>query len=78
MTFTATVVASTPGAGEVTGTLAFKDGSKGIGFVQLSKGKATFTTSQLTAGTHTMTASYWGNGFFNPQISSSVTVRVGP
>ena len=78
VTFTATVVASVPGSGEVTGTVAFKDGPKGIGFIHLSKGKATFTTSQLTAGTHTMTASYWGNGFFNPQISSPVTVRLVP
>lgn len=78
VTFTATVMASVPGAGEVTGTVAFKDGSKGIGFVHLSKGKATFTTSQLTAGTHTMAVSYWGNGFFNPQISSPVTVRLAP
>jgi hypothetical protein len=78
VTFSATVLASVPGAGEVTGTVAFKDGSKGIGFVPLSKGKVTFTTSKLTTGTHTMSASYWGNGFFNPQISSPVSVRMGP
>ncbi len=78
VTFTATVAASVPGAPVPTGTVAFKDGPKGIGFVHLANGKATFTTSSLSAGTHTMTLSYWETPAFNPHVSSPITEIVVP
>jgi len=78
ITFTATVQASISGAGTPTGTVAFKDGTKTIALVQLSNGKAVFTTSQLSLGTHTITATYFGNGNFNPQVSAPVKETIGP
>ena len=76
VTFTATLTGSVPGAGRPSGTIAFKDGAKGIGFVKVIDGKATFTTSSLSKGSHVITASYWGNGFFNPHVSKSVSETV--
>jgi hypothetical protein len=76
VTFTATLTASVPGAGQPTGTIAFKNGPTGIGFVRVVNGRATFTTSGLSKGTHVLTASYWGNGFFNPHVSKPVSVTV--
>jgi len=73
VTFTATLTASVPGVGKPSGTIAFKDGAKGIGFVKVMNGKATFTTSSLSKGSHVMTASYWGNGFFNPHVSKPIS-----
>jgi hypothetical protein len=76
VTFTATLTGSVPGAGRPSGTIAFKDGAKDIGFVKVIDGKATFTTSSLSKGSHVITASYWGNGFFNPHVSKSVSETV--
>jgi hypothetical protein len=78
ITFTATIRASVPGAGTPTGTVAFKDGAKNFGFVHLNHGQAVFTTTNLSPGTHTITASYWGDGFFNPHVSSAVTEKIQP
>jgi hypothetical protein len=78
ITFTATVAASVPGVPVPTGTVAIKDGAKGIGFVHLSNGKVTFTTSSLGVGTHTMTASYWETSSFSPHVSSPITIQITP
>jgi hypothetical protein len=78
VTFTATIRSSVPGAGTPTGTIAFKDGARGFGFVHLNHGQAVFTTSHLSQGTHTITASYWGGGIFNPHISPAVTEKILP
>jgi hypothetical protein len=78
ITFTATIHNSVPGAGTPGGTVAFKDGAKNFGFVHLNHGQAVFTTTNLSPGTHTITASYWGDGFFNPHVSSAVTEKIQP
>jgi hypothetical protein len=78
VTFTATVAAGAPGAGVPRGTLAFKDGSRAIGIVHLNDGRAVFSTAHLSKGKHTITASYWGDGFFNPHISSPVIEMIAP
>ncbi len=58
VTFTATVTGSTP-----TGRVAFYDGLTQIGSVALNGSfQASFTTSLLTGGTHTITAVYGGDG----------------
>jgi Bacterial Ig-like domain (group 3)/FG-GAP-like repeat len=77
-TFTVTVTPSVAGMPVVTGTVALKDGSSGIAFAHLSNGKATFTTTALSPGTHTMTASYWETTSYNPHVSAPVTVTVLP
>ena len=76
VTFTLTLSASVAGAGRPEGTVAFKDNGKTVSIARLSGGKAEFTTTKLSAGTHHISASYWGNADFNPHVSSSVSIRV--
>jgi hypothetical protein len=76
VTFTATLSASLLGSGEPGGTVVFQDGTKSMGTAQLANGKAMFATASLSHGTHGVTASYLGNGAFNPHVSGSITVKV--
>jgi hypothetical protein len=65
VTFTATVVAGAPGSGTPTGTLSFTEGNATLASgVTIAGSTATFSTSSLTAGTHTVTASYSGDSNF--------------
>jgi YVTN family beta-propeller protein len=69
VTFTATVAAAPPGAGTPTGTVAFTvDGTPVGSFAISGSGQATLSTSSLSAGSHTITATYSGDGNF---LSSS-------
>jgi hypothetical protein len=80
VTFTATVTPTPPGAGAPTGTVTFTvDGNPGSP-VALGGNQASFTTSSLTAGTHTVTATYSGDGNFNGSTSNTLTqvVSVAP
>jgi hypothetical protein len=77
VTFTATVTANTPGSGTPTGTVTFMDGNKVLGTVTLnSQGTATFTTSNLSKGTHKITVVYNGDADFltstSPVLSQAV------
>ena len=78
VTFTATVTSS---AGTPSGAVQFKDNGTGLGApVALNAGgMAAFTTSALTAGTHTITAEYTdASGNFNPSTGSlSQAVQAG-
>ena len=69
-TFTATVSAVAPGVGTPTGTVTFLDAGSPLGTGTLSGGIATFTTSALAVGSHTITASYGGDGNFNGNTGS--------
>ena len=74
VTFTATV--SPQYSGVPTGTVTFKDGSNTIGTGTLNgSGIATYTTSALGAGSHSITASYAGDGNFTGN-SGSMTQSV--
>jgi hypothetical protein len=70
VTFTATVHPAF--GGSPTGTVTFKDGSVALGSVavNISTHQAAFTTSTLASGTHSITASYGGDGNFNPSTSA--------
>ena len=74
VTLTATVSVNSPGAGTPTGTITFKDGSTTLGTAALSTTNgvtsATFTTATFAVGTHSITASYSGDG---NDLSSSGT-----
>lgn len=59
VTFTATVVPQF--SGTVKGTVTFYDGTTELRAVSLSRGEAKYKTSKLTAGTHSITATYNGN-----------------
>jgi hypothetical protein len=74
VTFTATTSVVGPGAGTPTGTVIFYDGSTSMGqgtLTAASNGIATASFSLLSAGTHTIKASYGGDSNF---INSSGTL----
>lgn len=73
VTFTATVAAVAPGSGTPTGDVTFSDEGTALATVPLdANGQATFTTSTLTVGTHSITASYAGETRFNPSQSATL------
>jgi hypothetical protein len=77
MTFTATVTATTPGSGTPTGTVTFKDGQTTLGTRTLNGlGVATYTTTSLSRGTHSITAIYGGNSNYNGSTSPALSQRV--
>lgn len=77
VTFTATVSAPTAGAGTPTGTATFSDGATVLGSATLNAvGQAMFTTSSLTAGTHSITAAYGGDGTFNGIASAPLAQTI--
>ena len=80
VTFTATVT-GTSGTPAPTGTVTFKDGSTTLGTGTLNgSGVATFASTSLAVGQHSVTASYAGDTSNIPSVSSavSVTVTAGP
>jgi hypothetical protein len=76
VTFTATLTASgtTP-----SGAVTFLDGTTTLTTVTPSGGVATYTTTALTAGAHSITASFAGSTYYNPTTSSVLaqTVNAG-
>jgi len=75
VTFTATVVDSTPmSTATPTGTVNFYDGANLIGNGALNaSGVATFSTSTLAVGSHSITAQYVGDANFTGSTSSAIT-----
>jgi len=73
VTLTAVVTPST-----ATGKVTFLDGSTTLGTANLSGGTATFTIATLTAGGHSLTASYGGDANNAPSTSTAVTQTVNP
>jgi hypothetical protein len=73
VTFTATVSSS---AATPTGSISFFDGLTLLVSVPLAQGMATYTTSGLAIGTHTITASYSGDTNFAALTSSAVAQLV--
>jgi hypothetical protein len=61
VTFTAVVIVTAPGGGTPTGQVQFFDNGVLIGTKSLSGGTATLTKSNLTAGSHPITAIYLGS-----------------
>jgi hypothetical protein len=76
VTFTARITASVPGSGTPSGTVTFYDGSTQLSSSNLNSGVATFQTSTLSVGTHSITVSYAGNAVFNPHTSAVLTQTV--
>jgi hypothetical protein len=71
VTFTATISSPT---GTPTGPVTFAAGKIVLGTAQLAKGKATFTTSTLAAGSTKVTATYYGDS--NISASSASVVQI--
>jgi Concanavalin A-like lectin/glucanases superfamily/Bacterial Ig-like domain (group 3) len=77
VTFTATISAVAPGAGTPSGTVTFTDGATTLIAVALNgSGVATFTTSSLAVGTHSITANYSGDGNFHGAGSAALVQTV--
>jgi hypothetical protein len=77
VTFTATVKAVAPGSGVPTGTVTFYDGTTSLGTVPLyGSGQATISIGSLSVGTHSITASYTGDGNFTASTSTALTQTV--
>ncbi len=76
VSFSATVSPVAPGAGIPAGTVTFKDGGATLGSGTLVGGKATFTTSTLAVGVHSITAVYAGNTDFSTSTSTADSHRV--
>jgi len=76
LTLTATI--SSQSSTMPTGPVSFVDGATALGTSSLnSSGIATFSTSALAAGPHSITASYGGNSNFNSSTSSVLPVTAG-
>jgi len=76
VTFTATI-APVSGSGVPTGSVKFDDGATQIGTGTLnSSGAATFSTSSLGVGSHSVTAVYSGDTNFSASTSAAVAVTV--
>ena len=76
VTFSAVVAPVAPGAGSPTGTVTFQDGATSLGTSGITNGQASFTTSSLAVGSHSVTAVYNGDGNFNGASSAPVTQAV--
>jgi RHS repeat-associated protein len=75
VTFTATVTSG--GNPVTTGTVSFTEGSTVLGTGTLnSSGHASFTTSTLAVGNHSVTAGYAGGGNYSPSTSAPLLQSV--
>ena len=76
VTFTATVTAVTAGTGTPTGQVTFYDGATAIDTATLSDGTASYTTSALTVGGHSITVQYGGDANFTGNTSTAITQTI--
>jgi unsaturated chondroitin disaccharide hydrolase len=74
VTFTATVKPVT--SGTPSGTVTFKDGTISMGTGTLRNGQATMTKSNLSAGSHSITATYGGDANFTGSTSPVLTQTI--
>jgi hypothetical protein len=61
---------------EPSGEVTFMDGTMPIGTVDLNSGKAALKTSSLSADSHSITAEYSGDNYFEPSKSPTLTLTV--
>ncbi len=76
VTYTATVAAAGPGAGAPTGTATFTVDGTARPAVTLAGGQATLAVTNLTVGSHTISAAYSGDSNFAPSTSANLTQMV--
>jgi Bacterial Ig-like domain (group 3) len=74
VTFTATV--KPVSSGTPSGTVTFKDGTVSMGTGTLRNGQATMTRSNLSAGSHSITAIYGGDANFTGSTSPVLTQTI--
>jgi len=76
VTFTMTASAVAPGTGTPTGTVNFRIDGSIAGSGTLAGGVATFATSTLTHGSHTVSAEYAGDGNFSGTTNTLAVAQV--
>ncbi|MEI8306463.1 MAG: cadherin-like beta sandwich domain-containing protein [Chloroflexales bacterium] len=77
VTFTATVVFGAGAhSGQPSGTVTFLDGETAVGVGTLNPSQATFTTSALANGGHTITARYEGDTVYGVSTSAPISLDV--
>ena len=76
MTFTATVSATPPATGTPTGTVTFYDGATPVDTETLVGGTATYITSGLAVGGHSITVQYAGDANFTAGTSAVLNQTV--
>ncbi len=74
VTFTASLSSNPPNT--ATGTITFADGTTVLGSVPVASDSATFTTSSLAPGQHSITASYGGDSTHGTATSSVLVQHV--
>lgn len=78
--FSTTITSPAPGA--IGGSVIFIESSQIIGSAMVQNGQATWNTSALSVGTHSITASYEGDSTHLPSFSNAVpqtvTIAVAP
>ena len=77
LTVSSTLLTATVTPSGATGSVTFKDGTTTLGTGTLTNGTATFTATTLATGSHTLTATYSGDGNFAPSTSNTVTITPG-
>ena len=75
VTLSATVTPAS-GSGTPSGNVTFMDGSTTLAMMSLSSGAASYSTSSLAVGVHSITAVYGGDSTYSGSTSGSVTVTV--
>jgi len=75
-TLTAALTATLASQPAPTGTVSFYDGTTLLGTATVSDTTATYTTSSLAVGSHSITAVYSGDSSFNPNTSAATSVAV--
>jgi hypothetical protein len=69
-------VAPASGSGTPTGSVIFYDGGTQLGTATLASGLATYTTTSLSVGSHSITAAYSGDSNYAASTSSALTITV--
>lgn len=73
VTFTAAVSIAGAGSSALNGTITFMDGGNAVVTATVTNGVATWTTTSLTGGTHTITAAFSGNTTANASTSAPLS-----
>ncbi len=76
LTFSVNLSAVSPGSGTPTGTVTFRDGATVLGSGTIASGAAGIPTASLSAGSHTITATYNGDTDFASGASNSTSVNI--
>jgi len=76
VTFTVDVAALAPATGTPTGTVTIYDGANPVATAPLATGTVAIPVDTLPSGAQSITASYTGDGNFDPSTSAATTVTI--